>query len=449
MSIRGIAMLSAQVVWTRALEILKNEMTPTSFNTWVKDIQPISVEGNSLVLMVQNDLYLNTLRNFYTELITGSVNTANNTNLTISFILPAEGEAAPERQKRDDTHPNGECVNLQSRYTFDTFVTGESNRFAHAAALAVAENPSVAYNPLYIYGGVGLGKTHLLHAIGNWLHGTHPEFNILSITSETFTNDVINAIQTNTRQQLRDKYRKVDLLLVDDIQFIAGKESTEMEFFHTFNALRDAGKQIVITSDKPPKDIPVLEERLRARFMWGLLTDIQPPDIETRIAILRRKAARDNIDITEDVLSFIADRVNSNIRELEGSFNRVVAYADFSKKPITLPFAESVLKDFTPGGQKPAISLELIAQVVANYFDLTMEELLSARREKRIAFPRQIAMYISRTLTDSSYPEIGKFFGGKHYSTVMYGCDQIIKDLEGKPEVSTAVDDIISRIMSE
>lgn len=442
-------MLSAQVVWTRALELLKEQMTPVSYDTWIKDIQPISVEGNSLVLVVRDELYLNTLRNFYTQTITNCVNTANNLNLTISFMLSGEysGTRAPVRGA--SAEGTGDCRNLLDRYTFETFVTGESNRFVHAAALAVAENPSVAYNPLFIYGGVGLGKTHLLHAIGNHVHKQHPDYNILFITSEDFTNDVINAIQTNTRQQLRDKYRKLDLLLVDDIQFIGGKDSTEMEFFHTFNALRDANKQIVITSDRQPKDIPVLQERLRARFLWGLVADIQPPDIETRIAILRRKAVRENVDVPEEVLSFIAERVSSNIRELEGSFNKIVAYADFSKKAITLPFAESVLKDYLAGNSHRTITLDLIAQVVIDYFGLTMEDLMSTRRERRIAFPRQVAMYLCRTLTDSSYPSIGDFFGGKHYTTVMYACDQIIKDIETKPEVATAIDDITARITDE
>ena len=441
-------MLSAQVVWTKALELLKEQMTPISYDTWVKDIRPISVEGNSLVLMVDNELYLNTLRNFYTQTITNCVNTANRTNLTISFMISSE--ASPQRSApKAESGPAGECSSLIERYTFDTFVTGESNRFAHAAALAVAENPSEAYNPLFIYGGVGLGKTHLLHAIGNHVHAMHPEYNILFITSEDFTNDVINAILTNTRQQLRDKYRKLDLLLVDDIQFIGGKDSTELEFFHTFNALRDSNKQIVITSDRQPKDIPVLEERLRARFLWGLITDIQPPDIETRIAILRRKCVRENVDMPEEVLSFIAERVSSNIRELEGSFNRIVAYSDFSKKPITLQFAETVLKDYVSGSARRKITPELIAQVVTDYFSLTMDDLMSTKRERRIAYPRQVAMYLCRTLTDNSYPAIGEFFGGKHYTTVMYACDQIIKDMETKPEVATAIDDITGRITEE
>jgi len=443
-------MLSAQVVWTRALELLKEQMTPVSYDTWIKDIQPISVEGNSLVLMVNNELYLNTLRNFYTQTVTNCVNAANKLNLTISFMLPGEYSSSGTRSAAPaDGRELGECSSLLERYTFDTFVTGSSNRFAHAAALAVAEHPSEAYNPLFIYGGVGLGKTHLLHAIGNYVHEKHPEYNILFITSEDFTNDVITAIQTNTRQQLRNKYRKLDLLLVDDIQFIGGKDSTEEEFFHTFNALRDSNKQLVITSDRQPKDIPVLEERLRARFLWGLITDIQPPDIETRIAILRRKAVRENVDIPEDVLAFIAERVSSNIRELEGSFNRIVAYADFSKKPITLAFAETVLKDYAAGNTRRKITLDLIAQVVTDYFGLTMEELMSSRRERRIAFPRQVAMYLCRTLTDSSYPNIGDFFGGKHYTTVMYACDQIIKDIETKPEVATAIDDITGRITDD
>ena len=441
-------MLSAQVVWTKALELLKEQMTPISYDTWVKDIRPISVEGNSLVLMVDNELYLNTLRNFYTQTITNCVNTANRTNLTISFMISSE--ASPQRSApKAESGPAGECSSLIERYTFDTFVTGESNRFAHAAALAVAENPSEAYNPLFIYGGVGLGKTHLLHAIGNHVHAMHPEYNILFITSEDFTNDVINAILTNTRQQLRDKYRKLDLLLVDDIQFIGGKDSTELEFFHTFNALRDSNKQIVITSDRQPKDIPVLEERLRARFLWGLITDIQPPDIETRIAILRRKCVRENVDMPEEVLAYIAERVSSNIRELEGSFNRIVAYSDFSKKPITLQFAETVLKDYVSGSARRKITPELIAQVVTDYFSLTMDDLMSTKRERRIAYPRQVAMYLCRTLTDNSYPAIGEFFGGKHYTTVMYACDQIIKDMETKPEVATAIDDITGRITEE
>ena len=442
-------MLSAQVVWTRALELIKEQMTPVSYDTWIKDIQPISVEGNSLVLMVNNELYLNTLRNFYTQTITNCVNTANKLNLTISFMLSGEYSGTRAPAKPMEAGQGGDCRNLLDRYTFETFVTGESNRFAHAAALAVAENPSDAYNPLFIYGGVGLGKTHLLHAIGNHVHMQHPEYNILFITSEDFTNDVINAIQTNTRQQLRDKYRKLDLLLVDDIQFIGGKDSTEMEFFHTFNALRDANKQIVITSDRQPKDIPVLQERLRARFLWGLVADIQPPDIETRIAILRRKAVREDVDVSEDVLAFIAERVSSNIRELEGSFNRIVAYSEFSKKPITLQFAESVLKDYSAGNSRRKITPELIAQVVIDYFGLTMDDLMSTRRERRIAFPRQVAMYLCRTLTDSSYPSIGDFFGGKHYTTVMYACDQIIKDIESKPDVATAIDDITARITEE
>ncbi len=441
-------MLSAQVVWMRALELLKEQMTPISYETWITGIQPISVEGNSLVLMVSDELYLNTLRNFYTQTITSCVNAANKTNMTISFMLPEEG-GTRSKPKAEVTGPMGECRNLLDRYTFDTFVTGESNRFAHAAALAVAENPSEAYNPLFIYGGVGLGKTHLLHAIGNYVRERHPEYNILFITSEDFTNDVITAIQTNTRQQLRDKYRKLDLLLVDDIQFIGGKDSTELEFFHTFNALRDSNKQIVITSDRQPKDIPVLEERLRARFLWGLITDIQPPDIETRIAILRRKAVRENVDVGDDVLQFIAERVSSNIRELEGSFNRIVAYAGFSKQSITLSFAESVLRDFVAGNSRRVISLDLIVQVVADYYSVTVDEIMSGRRERKIAFPRQVAMYLCRTLTDSSYPAIGDHFGGKHYTTVMYACDQIIKDIETKPEIATAIDDITSRITEE
>ena len=442
-------MVSAQVIWAKALPVLQEEMTPTSYTTWVKDIMPISVEGNTLILMAQNEMYLTTLRQFYSNIVAECVNKANNSNYTISFIVKEEAEAAvsvPVRAERG----SGVFFGVQSKYTFDTFVTGESNRFAHAAAVAVADNPASAYNPLYIYGGSGLGKTHLLHAIGNYVHEMHPEFNICFVSSEDFTNDVIAAIKYDTREELRKKYRNLDLLLVDDIQFIGGKEATEMEFFNTFNALHGANKQIVITSDQRPNDLPFLQERLRTRFSWGITADIKPPEVETRVAILKGKAERDGVDITNDALLFMAEQFSANVRELESCYNRVVLYADFSKRTsIDRSFVEIVLKDYISSEGKHMVTPELIKQVTADYFDITVGELVSTRREKRISTPRHIAMYLCRTLTDTSYPDIGRAFGGKHYSTVMYACDTVAGEIGQKVDVATAVDDITNRLTND
>ena len=442
-------MISAQVVWAKALPVLQEEMTPTSFKTWVKDIMPISIEGNTLILMAQNELYLTTLRQFYSNIVTECVNKANGTNYAVSFIVKEEAEAAvsvPVQGAKGE----GVFYGVQSKYTFDTFVTGESNRFAHAAAVAVADNPASAYNPLYIYGGSGLGKTHILHAIGNYVHEMHPEFNICFVSSEDFTNDVIAAIKYDTREELRKKYRNLDLLLVDDIQFIGGKEATEMEFFNTFNALHGANKQIVITSDKSPKELPLLQDRLKTRFSWGITADIKPPEVETRVAILTGKAERDHIDITNDALLYMAEQFSANVRELESCYNRVVLYADFSKRStIDRSFVETILKDYVSSEGKHMVTPELIKQVTADYFDVTVDELVSTRRDKRIAVPRHVAMYLCRTLTNISYPDIGKAFGGKHYSTVMYSCDQIASEIGQKLDISTAIDDITNRLTND
>ncbi len=442
-------MISAQVVWAKALPVLQEEMTPTSYKTWVKDIMPISIEGNTLILMAQNELYLTTLRQFYSNIVTECVNKANGTNYAVSFIVKEEAEAAVSVPVQG-AQGEGVFFGVQSKYTFDTFVTGESNRFAHAAAVAVADNPASAYNPLYIYGGSGLGKTHILHAIGNYVHEMHPELNICFVSSEDFTNDVIAAIKYDTREELRKKYRNLDLLLVDDIQFIGGKEATEMEFFNTFNALHGANKQIVITSDKSPKELPLLQDRLKTRFSWGITADIKPPEVETRVAILAGKAERDHIDITKDALLYMAEQYSANVRELESCYNRVVLYADFSKRgTIDRSFVETILKDYVSSEGKHMVTPELIKQVTADYFDVTVDELVSTRRDKRIAVPRHVAMYLCRTLTNISYPDIGKAFGGKHYSTVMYSCDQIASEIGQKLDISTAIDDITNRLTND
>lgn len=442
-------MVSAQVIWAKALPVLQEEMTPTSYKTWVKDIRPISIEGNTLILMAQNELYLTTLRQFYSNIVTECVNKANGSNYSVSFIVKEDAEPSVSVPVQGSSE-KGVFFGVQPKYTFDTFVTGESNRFAHAAAVAVADNPASAYNPLYIYGGSGLGKTHILHAIGNYVHELHPEFNICFVSSEDFTNDVIAAIKYDTREELRKKYRNLDLLLVDDIQFIGGKEATEMEFFNTFNALHGSNKQIVITSDKSPKDLPFLQERLRTRFSWGITADIKPPEVETRVAILKGKAERDNVDITNDALLFMAEQFSSNVRELESCYNRVVLYADFSKRSlIDRSFVEIVLKDYVSSEGKHMVTPDLIKQVTSDYFGVTVDEIVSTRREKRIAVPRHIAMYLCRTLTNISYPDIGKAFGGKHYSTVMYACDQIASEIGQKLDVTTAIDDITNRLTTD
>lgn len=445
-------MLSASAIWTKASEVLKREMNDVSYDAWFRNVKPLAVEDEqTLILMTDDEFYRDTLERLYTDTVERCVNSANGTSLSVKFVLSQLPRAAgaPSSEGADAGRARAQdCPTLITKYTFEKFVTGESNRFAYAAALAVAENPFIAYNPLFIYGGVGLGKTHLVHAIGNYIHEQHPEFKILYISSENFTNDVVQAIAKKERTGLRSKYRDLDVLMIDDIQFIAGKDATEQEFFNTFNDLRNADRQIIITSDKPPKDIPILEERLRTRFGWGLPVDIQPPDFETRMAILQRKVHEENLSIDPYVISFIAEKASSSIRELEGCLNRVVAYAEFAGAPITVSFTESVLKDFIPGSRSQTITMELIMQVVADYYGLSLAEIRSSRRDKRIAFPRQIAMFLSRTMTNSSFPEIGAFYGGRHYSTVMYACDQIEEMVKTSAELSNTIEDIKSRIHS-
>lgn len=447
------SLLSASVIWSKALAALKSEMTDASYNTWIATLVPLRIEGDTtLVLQTEDELYRSTLERFYTPMVEKSIRESCGCELHVRFTTretPLDddvAEASPDFVK--PVTVRNDCPTLIPKYTFDTFVTGESNRFSYAAALAVAKNPSKAYNPLYIYGGVGLGKTHLMHAIGHFIHGEHPDYKILYISSENFTNDVVQSIARKERTSLREKYRYLDVLLIDDIQFIAGKDATEMEFFNVFNDLRDADKQIIITSDKPPKDIPILEERLRTRFGWGLITDIQPPDFETRLAILRRKVTQENLDVSDEVLGLVAERVYSNIRDLEGSLNRVLAYAKFINKPITASLAENVLKDYVSGSKQRTVTPELIRRVVCDFYSVSPAEMEAGRRERRIAYPRQIAMYLTRILTESSFPEIGAFYGGRHYSTVMYACEQIEKSIETDAKLKKTVDDLTEKIMN-
>lgn len=419
-------------------------MTSASFDNYIRETRAVSIENNTLILEAQSEVIANTLKMFYTTPIAQAVNTCNGTSLAIEITSPCVvAEAAGNERIKAE---GGGSFSLNSKYTFETFVIGKSNDFAYAAAKAVADNPAKAYNPLFIYGGVGLGKTHLMHAIGQRIIEKRPLAKISYITSETFTNELIQSIQSNRNAQFRDKYRNVDVLMVDDIQFIAGKESTQEEFFHTFNALRDYDRQIIITSDKPPKDIPTLEERLRTRFEWGLIANIQPPDLETRIAILRNKAKMETLDVDSDVLSFIAEKVNSNIRELEGSLNRVIAYSVLTKQEISLKLAETALKDILPDGGKMKITPELIQQIVADYFSIDVKDLIGKRKDKKVVFPRHISMYLIRTMTDLSLSDIGGCFGGRDHTTVINAYDKISSELQMKPDLAVKLEDIMKRI---
>jgi len=340
----------------------------------------------------------------------------------------------------------GDSSSLNPKYTFDTFVTGSSNRFAHAAAMAIADNPGNVYNPFFMYGGVGLGKTHLMHAIGNAVLKGRPDLRVLYVSSEQFTNEIIQGIRDGQMDRFRQKYRNIDVLLVDDIQFISGKQSTQEEFFHTFNTLHDAQKQIILSSDRPPREVQKLEDRLRSRFEWGLITDIQAPDLETRIAILKNKALLDHYDVPNDVMVYIASRIDSNIRELEGALTRVVAYASLIKVPVTTEVVAEALKDVFPQGSTKEVSMEIIESIVASHFGIKVDDLHSKKRTRSIAFPRQIAMYLCRELTDTSLPRIGEFFGGRDHTTVLHACEKISKEKEDNAKLGRTVTELIEEI---
>ncbi|MDR0841764.1 MAG: chromosomal replication initiator protein DnaA [Christensenellaceae bacterium] len=435
-------MQSVHTIWNHVLEELQREMTSLSYNSWILPIDPVCLQDTSFVLQVPGELAQKTLRNLYSSTIDKALHTVVGRPVYSQIILPADRNkyvAQPAQIKA------GHAL-LNPRYTFDNFVIGSSNAFAHAACKAVADSPARAYNPLFIYGGVGLGKTHLMHAIGNQIREYAPECKIMYVTSETFTYELIQSIQENTNTQFRNRYRNVDVLMVDDIQFISGKVSTQEEFFNTFNALQTSGKQIVLSSDKPPMEMTTLEERLRSRFEGGLITDIQQPDIETRIAILKMKALLENIDVEEDILSFIAEKVNSNIRQLEGSLTRVIAYSKLTGKPITTTLADTALKDIIPGYENRKVTVELIQQIVADYYHIDLGTMLSQRRTAEITYPRQVSMYLCREMTEVSLKTIGKHFGGRDYSTVISACNKISDDIKTEPALSITLEDIKKRI---
>ncbi len=440
-------MLSAAELWKNSLDEIRRSMTPLSYNTWVATMTPICIKDNTLVLQVQDPSTKNTLRSIYTQTLTDCINRATNGAYLVRFI--DESELSQYNAYREDKPVAGSDYFLNPKYTFESFVVGSSNNFAHAAAQAVADEPGKAYNPLFIYGGVGLGKTHLMHAIGHRILDNDPNAKIIYITSETFTNDLIQSIQENSRVQFRNKYRTADVLIIDDIQFLVSKDRTQEEFFNTFNALHSFGKQIIISSDKAPKDLINLEARLVSRFEGGLVADIQPPDLETRVAILKRKAQSENVEISEDVLTLIAEKVNSNIRQLEGSLIRVIAFARLTKKPIDMTLTATALKDIVAGYDSAPVTIPLVQQVVSDYYDIDIDALLSQRRTMEITYPRQIAMYLCKELTNKSLKNIGASFGGRDHSTVINACKRIEADIKDDPQVSDLIEDLTRRIKKQ
>ncbi|NLU36272.1 MAG: chromosomal replication initiator protein DnaA [Clostridiales bacterium] len=436
-------------LWQKSLRLIRNEITDVSFDTWIKAIEPVSIKEDQVYLCVPNDFTKSILEGRYTSLISNAIKQVSSKPYYINFVLTNEADKYMNKPESTEPQENEFANLLNPKYTFSTFVIGNSNRFAHAACLAVAEAPAKAYNPLFIYGGVGLGKTHLMHAIGHFILSQNPQAKVLYVTSEKFTNELINSIQTNRNVEFRNRYRNVDVLLIDDIQFIAGKESTQEEFFHTFNALHEANKQIIMSSDRPPKEIPTLEDRLRSRFEWGLITDIQPPDLETRIAILRKKADMEKLEIDDEVLVFIAKRIESNIRELEGALTRIVAYASLTNSTLDVSIADEALKDIISNHRPRKITPELIQNVIADYYQLKVEDLKSKKRNRPIAYPRQIAMYLCRELTDLSLPKIGEYFGGRDHTTVIHACDKIAEEIETDLQVKRTVNELIKRIKED
>jgi chromosomal replication initiator protein len=417
-------------IWDQILGRIETKVNRHSFYTWFKPTSFVSDGGNSITIRVPNPLFKDWLTKHYSVVISEALTEVRRPGASLVFIAegltpPPQPPELPTSVDESDqsvapiTAPGG----LNPRYTFDTFIVGSSNQFAHAACRAVAEAPSRSYNPLFIYGGVGLGKTHLMHAIGHYVL-EHGDLTLTYISSERFMNEMINAVRYDRILEFRERYRSVDVLLVDDIQFVSGKEGTQTEFFHTFNALYDAQKQIVLSSDRPPHEIPALEERLRSRFEWGLIADIQPPDLETKVAILKRKAEAEAVPLSDSVAIYIAGRIKSNIRELEGSLIRLIAYASLTGRDISLELTKEVLRNVIEQDEK-AITIESIQKYISDYYQLKVVELKSRNNSKSVAMPRQIAMYLCKSLTHASLPEIGRSFGGKHHSTVIHSIKKV------------------------
>ena len=440
--------------WDEILETVKteHELSDVSFKTWLKPLTIHSIDDQVVTILVPSQqVGLNYISKKYALPLKVAISELTGSDYDIKFVLPEDIQNV-EKDVPVSTNYNTsmEMANLNPKYTFDTFVVGSNNKFAHAASLAVAESPGEIYNPLFLYGGVGLGKTHLMHSVAHFILERNPSTKILYTTSEEFTNELIEAIRNGNNTAMtkfREKYRNIDVLLIDDIQFIIGKESTQEEFFHTFNALHEAKKQIIISSDKPPKEIETLEERLRSRFEWGLTVDIQSPDYETRMAILRKKEEMEGYNIDNEVIKYIATNIKSNIRELEGALTKIVALSKLEKnREIDIELAEKALKDIIAPGDKQEVTPEFIIQIVADHFNLTPLDIMSAKRSKEIVYPRQIVMYLCRTMTETGLQNIGKALGGRDHTTILHGIKTISADLEKNPSLQNTIDILKKKI---
>lgn len=443
----------AEAIWQTILDELQKRLSKPSFETWFQETKGFHIENNELLIKAPNAFIKSWLQDNYIAYLATMIEEIYGQPLRPRFLTPEELPnhpslaVTPSSQKtQPSARGSADAEPLNPKYMFETFVVGHGNRFAHAAALAVAERPAKSYNPLFIYGGVGLGKTHLMHAIGHYVRKHHPNLKVVYLSSEKFTNEFIGAIRDSRTEIFRQKYRSVDLLLIDDIQFLAGKEQTQEEFFHTFNTLHEANKQIVISSDRPPKDIPTLEERLRSRFEWGLITDIQPPDLETRVAILYKKTKAEQLDIPNDVLLYIASQVSTNIRELEGALIRTVAYASLMNRDIDVPLAEEALKDIISPQNHKQLTVFDILKTVADHFSVKIEDLKGKKRQRDIVLPRQIAMYLTRELTSLSLPKIGQEFGGRDHTTVMHAYEKINTSLAKDPKLKQTIAELKERL---
>jgi chromosomal replication initiator protein len=447
--------LSAENLWEEISGRLREALSDGTYSKWFGDVHELAVEGDLLVLTVPSEFSRDWIEGHFLGLIGAAVRDI------VGIERPLELRVAPDAKASTEDRAGAEGVlpmvqrlpgrpesgGFNAKYTFDSFVIGSSNRFAHAAALAVAEAPAQAYNPLFIYGGTGLGKTHLLQAVAQYVAEHSSALSVRYVTSEAFVNDFINSLRDKRIEGFKQRYRAYDVLLIDDVQFFEGKERFQEEFFHTFNSLYEAGSQIVLSSDRPPRDIATLEERLRSRFEWGLITDIQPPDLETRIAILRKKVKVDGIHVhDEQVLTFIAGRVSTNIRELEGALTRVVAFSSLTGRPMTVELAQDVLRDVFPQGEAAEVSIKRIQDLVAERFELSLDELCGEKRSQNIVYPRQVAMYLSRELTDSSLPRIGKEFGGRDHTTVIHATSKISRLIREDRSVYNLVQELTARV---
>jgi len=430
----------------KAKDLLKEEMTNISYTTWIKNLEIDSIKDNKITLIAQSTIQKDAIESRLFDLVVNTFNFITNKNCEINII-----EKNSLNETNEEKNPENDYINsedylktfLNPKYTFDTFVVGDNNKFAQAAALAVSEAPATAYNPLYVYGGVGLGKTHLLHAIGNKILKNNPNAKILYVTSEIFMNELVTYIQNPSRKTelFRQKYRNVDVLIIDDIEFFAGKERGQEEFFHTFNALRENNKQIIISSDKPPRDIAGLEERLKTRFEWGLLADVSMPDYETRLAILRKKVQTEQIIIDDFILTVIATKINTNIRELEGTLNKIVAYSSLTHTPITIESAEKSINEIALQKEK-IITSDYIQEIVSKYFNVQKSDLVSTKKSNEIVYPRQIAMFLCRNFANMSYPQIGRDFGKKDHTTVMHACNKIEKEIKQNTNTKLIVESL-------